>query len=92
MILSLVFLASCNDKVKLTPHVPDFQLEEVRKYNTLSKKNSDPGNNPKLLPLEAVDGMYCFPKEEIAVVIDEWRKQNEMATNNLDMANEPRTK
>lgn len=76
VILSLVFLASCNDKVKLTPHVPDFQLEEVRKYNTLSKKNSDPGNNPKLLPLEAVDGMYCFPKEEIAVVIKEWEKQN----------------
>lgn len=89
-ILSLVFLVSCSSDIKLTPHVPDFTLNETRKYKPVSEKNQDIGDTPELLSLESVDGMYCFPKEEVAMLIDEWnrRKQNEMATSNLRLDKE----
>lgn len=77
MLILLVPIAiSCAENRKLTLHVPDFQLGETRQYNTITKKNTELTKNPKLVPLERVDGMFCFPKDEITLLIQDWRRYN----------------
>lgn len=77
-VLSIIALTlvSCSNDRRLTPSVPDFQLNEVRKYNSLTRDNTELNKDPKLLPLNAVDGMYCFPKEEIALLVKDWKERN----------------
>ena len=74
--ITILILISCSNDRSLTPNVPDFQLNEVRKYNSLTRYNTELNKDPKLLPLSAVDGMYCFPKEEIALLIKDWKERN----------------
>jgi hypothetical protein len=72
----LIILSGCGTNLRLTPHVPDFQLKEVRKYTPISEKNQYTKFD-KLLPLDAVDSMYCFPKEEVSALVQEWKRRRQ---------------
>lgn len=85
LVLSSLFLivTGCGTNLSLTPFVPDFQLNETRKYTPISERQQST-RFEKTVPLETVSGMYCFPKEEVAALVKEWRRRNNPKNNKYE--------
>lgn len=56
--------------------MPDFDLNETRKYPAVSKANPNLGE-PTIVDLKEVNDMFCFPQEDIAKLIKEWNRFNQ---------------
>lgn len=72
-ILLTIGLVSCRE-VELTPHVPDFQLNETRVYTKITKSQTTIKFD-RVEPLVYADGMYCFPKEQVVYMLEEWDRE-----------------
>lgn len=67
-------LSACDNFPDLHPTVPDFQLREARVYEVVDKENLVI-RFKKTIPLEKVNGYYCFSQPEM-VALKVWIVEN----------------